>query len=96
MIVSEEVIDPWAVAEYADEELYSNVDHTFDEAALQRIASTERVLFSHSAWDYYAKIWRSDDLYHEVVMVYGNPVAQYTCADVALLVQHVIDVHGRS
>jgi len=69
--------------------VYSNYERNF-----KAIDWDQGGYAQHAAWDYCGWVWRTEGGWIETVMVYGEVVATYGCADLPTLIDHVIDEHG--
>lgn len=73
--------------------LYTNLAHAYDEAVVQAVFAGKSI-GQHAAWDFCGWVWFADGAWVETVMVCGDVVATYACADLSTLIDHVVGAHG--
>lgn len=58
--------------------LYSNFDHTLNEAVLEIITEQPFRAGEHTAWEFHGVVWFDGKLWYEEVSRYHSVVATYT------------------
>lgn len=79
------------------DDAYSNFDHVYEYG----FKDTEKMIrensdhyFSHSAWDFYGKIWFENGKFHEIVMRYHNVVDEIENEKLDDLIEEVNEKWG--
>jgi hypothetical protein len=81
--------------EEADDSVYSNAEHTLNDAIAERLRAGP-FYASHAAWEFHGVVWFDPvaALWYERVKRYGVVVAHYTGADVIDVIRQANDNHG--